>query len=67
MAKKCTSRRLDALTHLYPKLSPGGYLVVDGYHAVPRCKQAVYTTAPNIASKIQFTVDWAGAYWHRRA
>ena len=31
----CTSRRWTALTHLYPKLSPGGFLIVDDYGA--RC------------------------------
>lgn len=31
----------DALEALYPRLSPGGYLVVDDYGAIPACRQAV--------------------------
>src|SRR3954469_17633661 len=30
-----------ALDALYPKLSPGGFVVVDDYGAIPGCKQAV--------------------------
>lgn len=29
------------LQHLYPKLSPGGILIIDDYHAWPGCKKAV--------------------------
>ena len=30
-----------ALTHLYPKLSSGGFLIVDDYGALPNCRRAV--------------------------
>ena len=32
---------MDALRNLYPKLSVGGYVIVDDYGAVPACKAAV--------------------------
>ncbi len=32
---------MDALTNLYPKLSVGGFAIIDDYGAVPACKAAV--------------------------
>jgi O-methyltransferase len=32
---------MDALVSLYPKVSPGGYVIVDGCHAVKDCKLAI--------------------------
>ncbi|MBI4469213.1 MAG: class I SAM-dependent methyltransferase [Acidobacteria bacterium] len=57
---------MDALVGLYPKLSPGGYLIVDDYGAVPACRQAVedYRRAHGIVDHIQ-TIDWTGVYWTR--
>jgi O-methyltransferase len=57
---------MDALTALYPKLSPGGYAIVDDYGAIPACRQAVhdYRDAHGITEPIQ-EVDWTGAYWQR--
>jgi O-methyltransferase len=56
-----------ALESLYPKLSPGGYLVVDDYGAIPACRQAVtdYRTEHGIDEPIQ-EIDWTGVYWRRR-
>jgi O-methyltransferase len=56
----------DALTHLYPKLAPGGYVIVDDYGAIPACQQAVhdYREAHGITDAIE-TVDWTGAFWRR--
>jgi O-methyltransferase len=31
---------MDALTSLYPKLSTGGYLIIDDYMTVPSCRHA---------------------------
>jgi O-methyltransferase len=31
---------MDAIEALYPKLEPGGFLIMDDYGAVPACKQA---------------------------
>ncbi len=55
-----------ALEALYPKLSPGGYLIVDDYGAVPACRQAVedYRRKQGIQEPIE-QVDWTGSYWRR--
>lgn len=57
----------DALVHLYPRLSPGGYAVVDDYGAYDSCKQAVhdYRDAHGIDEPIQ-DIDGTGAFWRRR-
>ena len=31
---------LDTLTHLYPKLTKGGYVIIDDYE-IPACRQAI--------------------------
>jgi O-methyltransferase len=56
----------DALEALYPRLSAGGYLVVDDYGAVPACRQAVadFRTRYNIDETIH-EIDWTGVYWRR--
>jgi hypothetical protein len=57
---------MDALTHLYPKLSVGGYLIVDDYGAILACREAVhdYREAHGITEKI-LPIDWTGVYWQR--
>lgn len=56
---------IQALTSLYPKLSVGGYLIIDDY-ALPGCKAAVddYRDSNGIKEEIQ-TIDWTGVYWRR--
>lgn len=55
---------MDALTALYPKLSPGGFCIVDDYGAIAACRQAVndYRNLHGISSPISM-VDWTGAWW----
>ena len=55
-----------ALTHLYPKLAPGGYAIVDDYQVVPGCRQAVddFRSQHGIVEPIR-QIDWAGVYWRR--
>lgn len=57
---------MDALVNLYPKLSVGGYLIVDDYGAVPACRQAVhdYREAHGISEEL-VDIDWTGVYWRR--
>lgn len=57
---------LSALTALYPKLSVGGYVIVDDYALAP-CRKAVedYRVAHEITDEIRET-DWTGVYWQRR-
>jgi O-methyltransferase len=58
----------DALEHLYPKLSPGGFIIVDDFGALECCREAVkdYRKKHGITEEI-VTVDWARAYWRRSA
>jgi O-methyltransferase len=54
----------DALNALAPKVSPGGFVIVDDYLAVPGCKQAVddYRAAHGIDAPME-TIDWAAVHW----
>ena len=57
---------MDALRSLYPKLAPGGYLIVDDYGAIPACRRAVtdFREAQGIHEPIE-TIDWTGVWWRR--
>jgi len=57
---------IDALTHLYPGLSPNGYLIIDDYWGVPACRRAVddYRKQHGVHEPIK-RIDWTGAYWQR--
>ncbi len=56
---------IDALTHLYPKLSPGGFCVIDDY-VLPACRAAVddYRAANGIHERMK-AIDWTGIYWQK--
>jgi O-methyltransferase len=56
---------MDALESLYPKLSPGGYCIIDDY-SLPGCEKAVadYRARHGIEDEIQ-TIDWTGSYWQK--
>ena len=56
---------IDALEPLYPKLSVGGYVIVDDYHIDP-CRKAVedYRAAHGIDDEIVM-IDRNAAYWRR--
>jgi O-methyltransferase len=60
---------IDALSHLYPKLSVGGYVIVDDYGAVPACRQAVddYRQQYRISEPMHTVEDWqkSCSYWQR--
>ena len=55
-----------ALEALYPKLSPGGYVIVDDYGSMPPCKEAIdtYRAQHRIEGPLQ-TIDWTGVYWKK--
>ena len=57
---------MDALLHLYPKLSPGGFLIADDYGAVKACRRAVddYRRRNRIAEPIK-AIDWTGVFWQK--
>jgi O-methyltransferase len=56
----------EALAALYPKVSNGGYVIVDDYGVLPNCKAAVhdFRSIFGVADKIQ-TVDWTAVYWQK--
>ena len=55
-----------ALKSLYPKLSAGGYVIVDDYGAIPQCHGAVndFRALFNIENVIT-PIDWTGIYWRK--
>jgi hypothetical protein len=56
----------DALDALYPKLSVGGYLIVDDYGRYEACRQAVHAfrAHQNITDSIEW-IDDEGVFWRR--
>jgi O-methyltransferase len=60
------SSTMDALDALYDKVSPGGYVIVDDYGAVPACAQAIhdFRDARGITDPIE-QIDWAGVFWRK--
>jgi hypothetical protein len=56
---------IDALNSLYPRLSPGGFTIIDDYGMVP-CRQAVadYREEHGIVEEI-VDIDISGAYWRK--
>ena len=58
------SSTMDALTHLYSRVSKGGYVIVDDYFSWPSCRQAVtdFLSARALQPDIQ-PIDWAAVYW----
>ena len=59
---------MDALVHMYPKVSRGGYVIVDDYGDIPACRQAVqdYRAQHRIAEEV-LPIDWSGAFWQKQA
>jgi O-methyltransferase len=59
----------ETLRALYPRVEPGGYVVVDDYGGgAPSCARAVddYRRQHSIDEEL-VRIDWNGAYWQRRA
>jgi O-methyltransferase len=57
---------MDAIDALYPKLQPGGFLIVDDYGGIPQCRQAIddYRSRHVIREPI-VPIDWTGVYWRK--
>jgi O-methyltransferase len=57
---------MTALRWLYPKLSAGGYVIVDDYGALRGCGEAVddYRRQNDITEEM-VPVDWTAVYWQR--
>ena len=57
---------MDTLEHLYPRLSPGGFVIVDDYGCSPPCKSAVDTyRARHHLTEPVMRVDWSAVYWRK--
>ncbi len=58
---------MDSLVPLYPKVSSGGYVIVDDYFAISACRQATddYRKKHGITEEIK-RIDWAAAYWKKK-
>jgi hypothetical protein len=56
---------IDVLNHLYPKLSIGGYIIIDDYK-IQACRKAVedYRARHKITEKI-IDIDGVSAYWKK--
>ena len=54
---------MESLEYLYPKLSRGGFCIIDDY-AIPNCKSAVddYRAKHAINTELQ-EIDYSGRYW----
>lgn len=56
---------MTVLEHLYPKVSTGGYIIVDDY-SISACRNAIedYRQLHGITDPIQ-KIDWTGVYWKK--
>jgi O-methyltransferase len=59
---------IQALEPLYPKLSAGGYCIIDDYGVIGSCKDAVtdYRRDHGISDEI-IDIDGAGCFWRKSA
>ncbi|MCR6488781.1 TylF/MycF family methyltransferase [Amycolatopsis sp. OK19-0408] len=57
---------MDALVNLYPKLSPGGFVIVDDYRMIEGCRRAVdeFRAEHGIVDEIR-EIDGSGVFWRR--
>lgn len=56
----------DALTHLYHKVSPGGFVIVDDYYDLQPCRLAVDEFRENIGDQAALQrIDWTAVYWRK--
>lgn len=57
---------MDVLTHLYPKVTPGGYVIIDDFD-IAACRQAVkdYRAAHEIDDEI-CPIDDNGVFWRKQ-
>jgi O-methyltransferase len=57
---------MEALSALYPRLSSGGYVIVDDYNWIPECRAAVngYRDSMSISAPIH-AIDESGVWWRK--
>jgi O-methyltransferase len=58
----------DVLLALYDRVTPGGFIIVDDYHAFRACRTAVdeFRAERGIADPLR-RVDWTATYWRKSA
>jgi O-methyltransferase len=56
----------DILENLYPRVSPGGFIIVDDYGSWPGCRRAVTEYLTKIGESPEITpIDDTGVFWRR--
>jgi hypothetical protein len=61
------SSTIDALTALYDKVSPGGFVIIDDY-SLPTCREAVHDFRRDRGIEdLIVAIDAIGSYWRRAA
>lgn len=56
----------DALVNLYPKTSPGGFVIIDDWGSVRGCREAVIDFRKNHGIETPLiTIDRRGVYWRK--
>ena len=60
------SSTMDALVNLYPKLSKGGFCIIDEYGCIDKCRKAVddFREEKEIKSEMK-EIDWTGRFWRK--
>jgi O-methyltransferase len=58
---------IQALDVLYPRLSPGGFCIIDDYLQYDMCRQAVtdYRAKHGISAEI-VDIDWTAVVWRKQ-
>ncbi len=56
----------DSLIHLYQKVSPGGFVIIDDFGSIPECRDAVthFRRKFSISEPIHF-INWQAIYWRK--
>jgi len=58
---------MDVLKNLYPKLSIGGYIIIDDYGVIKNCQTAVYDYRKKFGIEEPIKpIDGTGVYWQRQ-
>jgi O-methyltransferase len=58
---------MDSLLNLYPKLSAGGYAIIDDYGEIETCREAVddFRASNKIETPLS-PIDLSGVYWKKQ-
>jgi O-methyltransferase len=57
---------MDALVALYPKLSLGGFVIIDDYGCVEGCRRAVQDyRKQHFIQELIIPIDWSGVFWRK--